>query len=159
MNRFIAILALLLMAGCTTQKEATTLDPAARYLIQRDTNTKIWIYDDGGYTTLYCLRGDQPTFAVHISSNDIYSAYSVWADNESCSEDEDPPVIHGQELLGANFRSKCIVDSPDSSISIFDDNGDGIADKKTEQRGLDIYHGTIETIVTTNSVKKASPAM
>ena len=68
-------------------------------------------------------------------------------------------MIHGQELLGANFSSKCIVDSPDSSISIIDENGDGIADKKTEQRGLDIYHGTIETIVTTNSVKKASPAM
>ena len=159
MNRFSAILALLLMVGCTTQKELTTLDPTERYLIQRDTNTKIWIYDDGGYTTLYCLRGDKPTFAVHINSNDIYSAYSVWTDNEAYSEDEGPPVIHGQELMGTNFSSKCFFDSPDSSISIIDDNGDGLADKKTEQRGLDIYHSTIETIATTNSVTKASPAM
>ena len=159
MNRFIAILALLLMVGCTTQKDWTTLDPKERYLIQRDTNTKIWIYDDGGYTTLYCLRGDKPTFAVHINSNEIYSAYSVWTDNEVYSEDEGPPVIHGQELMGTNFSSKCLVDSPDSSISIIDDNGNGLADKKTEQRGLDIYHSTIETLITTNTVTKASPAM
>ena len=159
MTRFIAILALLLMVGCTTQKEWTTLNPKERYLIQRDTNTKIWIYDDGGHTTLYCLRGDKPTFAVHINSNDIYSAYSVWTVNEAYSEDEGPPVIHGQELMGTNFSSKCLVDSPDSSISIIDDNGDGLADKKTEQRGLDIYHSTIETIITTNTVTKVSPAM
>ena len=159
MNRFSAILALLLMVGCTTQKELTTLDPTERYLIRRDTNTIIWIYDDGGYTTLYCLRDDKPSFAVHINSNEIYSAYSVWTDNEAYSENEGPPVIHGHELMGTNFSSICLVDSPDSSISIIDDNGDGLADKKTEQRGISIYHSTIETIITTNSVTKASPAM
>ena len=150
---------MLIFAGCATQQEWTSLNPKERYLIQHDKYTKIWIYDDGGYTTLYCLRGDKPTIAVHINSNDIYSAYSVWTDNEAYSEDEGLPVIHGQELMGTNFSSKCFVDSPDSSISIIDDNGDGLADRKTEQKGLDVYHSTIETIVTTNSVTKVGPPL
>ena len=159
MNRIIALGYMLMFAGCATHQEGTSLNRNARYLIQHDNNTKIWIYDDGGYTTLYCLQGDKPTFAVHINSNDIYSAYSVWTDNEAYSEDEGLTVIHGQELMGTNFSSKCFVYSPDRSISIIDENGDGLADKKTEQRSIDIYHSTIETIITTNSITKASPAM
>mgnify|MGYP003594506876 CR=1 FL=1 len=159
MNRFIAILALLFLAGCTTQKEWTTLDPKDRYLIQRDTNTKIWIYNDGGYTTLYCLRDDKPTFAAHINPNDIYSAYFAWTNDATYSADEGPPRGYAQELTGSNYSSRCIVDLPDGSIIISDDNGDGLADTKTEQRGLDIYHGTIDSIITTNSVTKASPPL
>ena len=159
MNRFIALLALLLIVGCTTQQEWTTLDPKERYLIQHDTNTIIWIYDDGGYTTFHCMRDDKPTFVVHVNSNEIFSAYFVWPGDAIFTGDESPPLSHGQELIGSNYNSRCAIELPDGSILITDDNGDGLPDKKTEQRGLDIYHSTIETIITTNSVTKARPAM
>lgn len=157
MNRFIAILALLLTVGCTTQKEWTTLDPQKRYLIQRDTNTKIWIYNDGGYTTLYCLRDEKPAFSASIISNEILSAFFIWTDNDAYSADEGPPRGYSQELIVSNYSSRCVIDLPDGSIIISDDNGDGFADTKTERRGLDIYHGTIDSIITTNSVTKARP--
>ena len=159
MNRIIALGCVLLFAGCATQQEWTSLNPKERYLIQHDKNTKIWIYDDGGYTTLYCLRGNKPTFAAHINSNDIYSAYFVGTDEDAYSTDEGPLRGYAQELMGSNYSSRCIIDLPDGSIIITDDNGDGLADTKTEQRGLDVYHSTIETIVTTNSVTKANPAL
>ena len=150
---------MLLLAGCSSQQQWTTLNPKERYLIQYDKHTRIWIYDDGGSTAIYCKRDEKPTFSAFINSNEVYSGYEVWTDDDAYSADEGPPRGYAQELMGSNYSSRCIIDLPDGSIIITDDNGDGLADTKTEQRGLDVYHSTIETIVTTNSVTKANPAL
>lgn len=158
MNRMFALWAMLLLAGCATRPEWTSLDPKERYLIQYDQHTRIWIYDDGGSTAIYCKRDDQPFFSAFINSNSIYSGYHVWTDDKKPADGSAPPT-HIQELDGSNYSSRYSRCTPEGSIIITDENGDGLADKKTEQKGLDLYHGTIDAVITTNSATQASPAM
>ena len=161
MNRIASLGFLLLLAGCATRKEWVALDPKGSYSIQYDQRTRICIYDDGGSAAIYCRRDGKEIFTAFVGPDDVMSAYNVWAGDEQYMDENAPavPPSHIQELTGSNYASRCIVFTPTGSLVISDDDGDGLPDTKTEQKGLDVYHGTIETTVTTNSVAKARPAL